>query len=130
MFSKKNNAGVVAHKWVRHFLSPDLALLQTGKDAYKAFIVKMIVKRLSYSRERIEEILGDVKLSLPDKVFNEDFSLKINEEDLLKLIYTPGHVPGEISVYHLKSQVLFAGDTFYEGMPLTMRFGGPKEWRQ
>jgi glyoxylase-like metal-dependent hydrolase (beta-lactamase superfamily II) len=128
---KKNNAQVVAHKWVSHFLNHrTLPSFKRVKDAYKAFIVKMITKKLSYSRERIEEILGDVKLSLPDKVFDENFSLKIDEEDLLELIYTPGHVPGEISVYHPKSQVLFAGDTIYEGMPLTTRFGGPKEWRQ
>jgi glyoxylase-like metal-dependent hydrolase (beta-lactamase superfamily II) len=48
---------------------------------------------------------------------------------MLELIYTPGHVPSEISVYHPESQVLFAGDTVYEGMPLTTKFGGPKEWR-
>lgn len=36
----------------------------------------------------------------------------------------------EISVYHPASQTLIAGDTIYEGMPLTTRFGGPKQWRQ
>jgi len=128
---KKNNAKVVAHEWVRHFLNHrTLPFFKRVKDSYKTFIVKMVSKRLSYSQKQIEEILGDVKLSLPDEVFSGDLSLKINEEDLLELIYTPGHVPGEISVYHPQSKVLFAGDTIYEGMPLTTKFGGPKEWRR
>lgn len=128
---KKADAKVIAHKWVRHFLNHwTLPFFRRTKDTYKAFIVKMITKRTSHSREQAEEILGDVKLSLPDEVFEGDFSLKIGDEDSIELIYTPGHVPGEISVYHPTSQILFAGDTIYEGMPLTTRFGGPKEWKQ
>jgi len=45
------------------------------------------------------------------------------------LLYTPGHVPSEISVYHPKSKTLFAGDTVYEETPLTTRFGGPTQWK-
>jgi cyclase len=43
-------------------------------------------------------------------------------------LYTPGHVPSEVSIYHQASRTLFVGDTIYEGMPPTTRFGGPKEW--
>ena len=128
---KEAGAKIFAHEWVKKFLlSRTFPLFRRVKDTYKDFIVKMMVKRMGFSRERANEILGDVKLFVPDKVFREDFSLKIDEETVLELIYTPGHVPGEISVYHSESQTLFAGDTVYEGMPLTTRFGGPKEWKQ
>lgn len=128
---KREGAQVVAHKWVSYFLNHwTLPFFRRTKDTYKDFVIKMLVKRLSYSREQAEEILGDVKLSLPDQVFDGDSSLKVDGEDSLEFICTPGHVPGEISVYHRKSQILFAGDTIYEGMPLTTRFGGPKQWRQ
>jgi len=127
---KKVDAKVIAHKWVHGFLlHRTLPFLRPVKDTYKAFIVKMITTK-TRSRKQVEEILGDVKLSLPDEIFQEDFSLKIDGEDLLELIHTPGHVPGEISVYHPTSQTLFAGDAIYEGMPLTTRFGGPKQWKQ
>lgn len=55
--------------------------------------------------------------------------LQIDDEKLT-LLYTPGRVPSEISVYHTVSRVLFGGDTIYEGMPLATRFGGPREWKQ
>jgi cyclase len=55
--------------------------------------------------------------------------LQVDDEKLI-LLHTPGHVPSEISVYHPFSGSLFAGDTIYEGTPLTTRFGGPKEWKQ
>ena len=127
---RKAGAKVIAHRWVRHFLNHrTLPFFRRTKDAYKAFIVKMIAERTPHSPEEVEEILGDVKLSLPDEVFEGDFSLKVGEEDLLELLYTPGHVPSEISVYHPASRILFAGDTIYEGMPLTTRFGGAREWR-
>lgn len=88
-----------------------------------------MVDRFSYTQERAEKELGDVKLFPPDQVFKEDTPLQVDDNELL-LLHTPGHVPSEISVYHPKSQTLFAGDTVYEGMPLTTRFGGPKEWKQ
>lgn len=128
---KEAGAKIIAHEWVKKFLlSRTLPLFRRVKDTYKDFIIKMMVKRMGFNREKAEEILGDVELFVPDKVFQEDFSLKFDEEIVLELICTPGHVPGEISVYHPESKTLFAGDTVYEGMPLTTKFGGPKEWKQ
>ncbi len=85
-----------------------------------------MVKDYCYTKEKAEQTFGDVKLFLPDEIFKEDMNLQIEDDELL-LLYTPGHVPSGISVYHPKSKALFAGDTVYEGMPLTTRFGGPKE---
>ena len=48
------------------------------------------------------------------------------DDDELFLLHTTGYVPSEISVYHPKSKTLFAGDTIYEEMPLTTRFGRRK----
>jgi glyoxylase-like metal-dependent hydrolase (beta-lactamase superfamily II) len=126
---KEEGARVIAHENVHKFLSHrTLPRFQRILDSYKSFIVKLMIKRFSYTKDEAERTLGDVKLFLPDEVFKGDKHLKMDEDELL-LLYTPGHVPSEISIYHPKSKTLFAGDTIYEGMPLTTRFGGPKEWK-
>jgi glyoxylase-like metal-dependent hydrolase (beta-lactamase superfamily II) len=88
-----------------------------------------LVRSYSYTKQKAEQTLSGVKLFLPDEVFVDVMRLKIDDDDELVLLYTPGHVPSEISVYHPKSKVLFAGDTVFEGMPLITRFGKAKEWR-
>lgn len=126
---KEAGAKVIAHKNVRKFLSHrTLPLFQNSLTTYKPFIVRLMVRKLSYTKEKAEEILGDVKLFLPDETFKEDTSLQIDGDSIL-LLHTPGHVPGEIAVYHPKSKTLFAGDTIYEGIPLNTKFGRQKEWK-
>jgi glyoxylase-like metal-dependent hydrolase (beta-lactamase superfamily II) len=126
---KDAGARIIAHDNVRKFLSHrTLPLFQTVMSTYKPFIIRFMVRKGSYTKEKAEQTLGDVRLYLPDEVFTVDKHLQIDEEELL-LLYTPGHTPSEISVYHSKSKTLFAGDTIYEGMSLTTKFGGPKEWR-
>jgi glyoxylase-like metal-dependent hydrolase (beta-lactamase superfamily II) len=127
---KEVDAEVIAHENVRKFLSHRrLFSFRTLLDSYKPFIVKMMVEKLSYTKERAERELGDVKLFPPDQTFKDDKTLQMDDQELL-LLYTPGHVPSETSVYHPISKTLFAGDTIYQDMPLTTRFGGPKEWKQ
>jgi glyoxylase-like metal-dependent hydrolase (beta-lactamase superfamily II) len=127
---REARAKVLAHKNLHRFLSHrQLPLFRTSYATYKPFIIKMMTKRQLCTREKAESILGDVKLSPPDEMFNEDTALKLNDDNL-SLLYTPGHVPSEISVYHQESKTLFAGDAIYQGMPLTTKFGGHKEWRQ
>ena len=126
---KEAGAKVIAHENFRRFLSHrTLPLFRSMLTTYKPFMIKMMVKKLSYTQEKAEETLGDVKLFLPDEVFTKDTSLQIDGDNLL-LLHTPEHVPSEISVYHPKSKTLFAGDAIYEEMPLTTRFGGLKQWR-
>ena len=127
---KEAGAKVIAHENVQRFLSHRiLPSFRTLRESYKPFIVKMMIEKFSYTKEKAEKELGDVKLFPPDQTFKEDTTLRVDDDELL-LLYTPGHVPSEISVYHPRSKVLFAGDTIYAGMPLTTRFGGPKEWKQ
>ena len=78
--------------------------------------------------QRGDKILGDVILSLPDRVIEEDTILRLKDEEI-HLLVTPGHVSSELSVYHPVSRTLFAGDTIYEGTPPNTRFGGPAEWQ-
>ncbi|MEM3699473.1 MAG: MBL fold metallo-hydrolase [Candidatus Bathyarchaeia archaeon] len=127
---KEAGAKVITHENVRKFLSHRTyhTWFKPIINSYKALIIKLMVKESLYTKEKAEEILGDVKLFLPDETFTKDTALQVDDDELL-LLYTPGHVPSEISVYHPKSKTLFAGDTIYEGMPLTTRFGGQKEWR-
>jgi len=83
---------------------------------------------IGLSKEEGNRIYGDVRLSTPDQVIQQDTVLKIDDDEI-HLLVTPGHVYDEISVYHPKSRTLFAGNTIYEGMPPNTRFGGPEEWR-
>lgn len=127
---KEAGAKIVAHKNVRSFLAFRTPLLfRRVADTYKPFIVEHMVKSMNYKKKEADAILGNVRLFIPDVIFKEDKEIPVGNERL-HLIYTPGHVPSEISVYHPTSKILFAGDTIYEGMPLTTRFGGPKQWRQ
>ena len=113
---KDRGARVIAHREVSEFLEND-------KGVYKRFIVE----RYGWDVQKGDEILGPVQLSLPDELITADTVLTDEGEDI-DLLVTPGHVPSEIAVYHRESRTLFAGDTIYEGMPPTTRFGGPAEW--
>jgi glyoxylase-like metal-dependent hydrolase (beta-lactamase superfamily II) len=127
---KEAGAKIIAHEKTKSFLAfRTPPLFRRILDTYKPFILKRMVKSMNYSKKEAEKILGDVKLFLPDETFKEDREMDFGN-GILHLIYTPGHVPTEISVYHSTSKTLFAGDTVYEGMPLTTRFGGPKQWKQ
>ncbi|NHI83396.1 MAG: MBL fold metallo-hydrolase [Candidatus Thorarchaeota archaeon] len=113
---KEQGSKVIAHSATCKFLEND-----NGK--YKQFIRNL----MNWSSEEADRILGDVWLSVPDLLIDVDTTLHIGTE--IQLLVTPGHVPSSISVYHPSSRTLFAGDTVYEGLPLTTRFGGPEEWQ-
>lgn len=114
---KEKGAKVIAHSKVKKFIEND-------NGRYKRFVIEKYLGDL----QKGEEILGDVLLSLPDKFIEGDTVLKIDNEEI-RLLFTPGHTPDELSIYHPVSKTLFAGDTIYEGMPPTVKFGGPNEWR-
>jgi glyoxylase-like metal-dependent hydrolase (beta-lactamase superfamily II) len=116
---KERGAKVIAHRMVRFWFN------RLNGDRYKEFLRK----KQGWSPEKADEIFGKVILSDPDEVVDGDAVFKIDGDEIHVLV-TPGHVPSELSVYHPKSRTLFAGDTIYEGSPLTTRFGGPEEWRQ
>jgi len=113
---RDKGAKVIAQETVREFLDDD-------EGRYKRFIMERY--GLGFQGD---EILGDVGLSLPDQLIVSDTVLEIDGERI-ELLFTPGHVPSEISIYHPASRTLFAGDTVYEGTLPTTRFGGPTEWR-
>jgi cyclase len=114
---KENGAKIIAHSKIREWLEND-----NGK--YKSFIMN----RYGLDKRKGNEILGDVMLSLPDQFIDKDTVLKVDSEEI-HLLCTPGHVPDELSIYHPKSNTLFAGDTIYEGSSPATRFGGPEEWK-
>jgi cyclase len=106
---------VIAHTRVREFLEDD-------RGRYKVFIVERYIG----NQDEGDRILGDVVLSLPDRLIEEDTVLKVDGQEI-HLLATPGHVPSELCVYCPGSKVLFAGDAIYEGMPPNTRFAGPEE---
>ncbi len=114
---KEKGAKAIAHRIAAEELKDD-------NGRYKRFIVE----RDGWNEEKGNLVYGDVLLSLPDQVIEKDTVLNIDGEEI-QLLVTSGHSPDEISVYHPRSKTLFAGDTVYEGMPLTTHFGSPKEWK-
>jgi len=114
---KEKGVKIIAHHMIREWLEND-------HGRYKRFLIR----RSNWTPQRGDEILGDVVLSVPDQLIEEDTGLQIDGEEI-RVLYTPGHVVDELSVYHPKSKTLFAGDTIYEGTRLTTRFGRPEEWK-
>jgi F420 biosynthesis protein FbiB-like protein len=114
---KEKGATVIAHKGVEEELKDD-------NGFYKKFVIELD----KLSPEEGDRIYGDVLLTAPDQLIENDTVLNIDGDEI-HLLLTPGHVEDEIVVYHPKSRTLFGGDTIYEGMPPNTRFGGQKEWR-
>jgi len=114
---KEKGAHIIAHRLVA-------AELKDDHGRYKRFIVNS----MGWSPEKGDEIFGDVALSIPDRIIEEDTILNIDGEEI-HLLLTPGHTPDSIAIYHPKSGTLFAGDAVYEGMRPNARFGGPEEWK-
>lgn len=115
---KDKGAQIIAHKGVKEELEND-------NGRYKSFIAK----KMGWNAKKADEILGDVIISTPDRVIENDETIWI-DGDKIVLLVTPGHVFDEICVYHPRSQTLFAGDAIYEGSDLNVSFGGPDEWRE
>ncbi len=114
---KEKGVTIIAHGVTGWFLRERGGL-------YKGFIANME----GWSEDEADSILGDVSLSEPDVVIENDYVLEIGG-DTLHVLVTPGHVASELAVYDPESETLFAGDALYEGMPPTTRFGGADEWR-
>lgn len=115
---KEKGAKVIAHTGINEFLAKD-----------NGYYKKFIARQSGWDQKKADEILGDVQLSGPDQMIEKDEVLTIDDEDF-RILYTPGHIPTELSVYHPKSGTLFAGDAVYEGGHLTTRFGGPAQWKE
>jgi len=114
---KDKGARVIAHAQTKAFL-------EVHGPEYMGNMLRM----MRLTAEQGDSVFGAVVLSLPDTTVTEDATLEIDGQTI-QILFTPGHVPGELAVYHLDSQTLFAGDAIYEGVEPTTRFGGPDEWR-
>jgi cyclase len=114
---RNNGATVIAHRLLGEELRDD-------DGYYKSFIAE----QEGWTAEQADEVLGDVRLSVPDIAIESDYVLDLGGEEI-RLLVTPGHVADQIVVYHPRSGTLFGGDAIYEGRPPNTRFGGPDEWR-
>jgi glyoxylase-like metal-dependent hydrolase (beta-lactamase superfamily II) len=114
---KDKGVRVIAHVQTKAFLK------EHGPE-YKDNMLRM----MGLTAEQGDSLFGDVVLSLPDTTMTEDSTLEIDGQTV-QILFTPGHVAGELVVYHPGSRTLFAGDAIYEGVEPTTRFGGPNEWR-
>ena len=95
-------------KYDCEFYAPekDLELLNNMKNQADAFGVK-------------------VKLSpKPDKLINNEMVLRLGNKKM-EFIFTPGHTPGEYSIYLPDEKICFTGDVlFREGIGRTDLWGG------
>ncbi len=115
---KEHGATVLAHREARPFLEGD-----TGN--YRAFIAD----QYGMPPQEADQLLGDVQLSVPDVLIEEDTTLGSGDDEI-QILVTPGHVSSELVVFHPPSGTLFAGDAAYADGPPATRFGGPAEWRE
>jgi glyoxylase-like metal-dependent hydrolase (beta-lactamase superfamily II) len=114
---RDRGATVIAHR-------ATVGWLQDDGNWFKA----MMADHAGWTAVEADSVFGDVSLSLPDVLLDGDTSLSLDGDEL-RILAIPGHVPGELVVYHPSSRTLFGGDAIYEGMVPTMRFGAPDDWR-
>jgi glyoxylase-like metal-dependent hydrolase (beta-lactamase superfamily II)/rhodanese-related sulfurtransferase len=117
-FFREKGAEVIGHRLTAEHLKDD-------KGRYFRFIIEMD----KITPEEGMKRYGHVVLSEPDRYIEQDTCLTIDGEEI-RIFVTPGHTPDSICIYHPRSKTLFAGDSVYEGMDPTTRFGGPKEWNE
>lgn len=65
-----------------------------------------------------------LKFPKPDRYLNENLNLMLGNDEL-KLLYTPGHSPGEYCIYLSEASACITGDVlFREGIGRTDLWGG------
>ncbi len=73
---------------------------------------EFLLKRLQSSTKRFLGLDADIPPPV-DKYLKNNDEIKIGKH-LLKVIETPGHTPGGISLYCKEENILIVGDTFFE----------------
>lgn len=78
-------------------------------------------------RERLEDP-GERELpaAVPDQLLAEGDIVELAEHRF-SVLHTPGHSPGQISLYHPESQSLFGGDTLFPNGYGTVEVAGASE---
>lgn len=113
---------------IRHFTDLDIPLKIAAHQEdshYFGFSAKQV-------HEENFSSMGPQGISLFEEMFRPvpDLDIVLKEGDTvfdsdLKVIHTPGHTPGGISLYSEESGMLFSGDTlFFEGVGRTDMSGG------
>jgi glyoxylase-like metal-dependent hydrolase (beta-lactamase superfamily II) len=64
----------------------------------------------------------DARLGWPTLVFQGDFEIDLGDR-IVRILDTPGHAPGAVSVYVPDCGVLFGGDTVVTGIPPSFKDG-------
>jgi len=73
---------------------------------------EFLLKRLQSTAKHFLGVKTD-PTPLVDKNLKEGDKIKVGKH-ILKVVETPGHTPGGISLYCKKAKILFAGDTIFE----------------
>ncbi len=86
------------------------------KLAYKIpFLISEKDKPLIVRADKTANYFSDIKNNLkviPDGFIRNSDEITLDKEKL-KVIETPGHTPGSISLYSSRNKILFAGDLFF-----------------
>ena len=116
-FITKNNLTPVkvinTHCHIDHILGNNFVINKWNIDLY---IHELEVSILNNAKE-ISSIYGFEKYKispLPNKFLSEGDTINFGRSKL-DILYTPGHSPGHICLYHKKENILISGDIIFKG---------------
>ncbi|MCD4828589.1 MAG: MBL fold metallo-hydrolase [Candidatus Cloacimonetes bacterium] len=113
----QHGAHVIAHRETSK-------LFHHEGDKYRDFIIE----RYFHDPLKAAEVLGEVRLTPPRTSIAQDEVMIVDEEEI-HLLHVPGHVMGQLCVYHPESRVLFGSDAIYSGRPPDTQYSRPGGWK-
>ncbi|MDH5533069.1 MAG: MBL fold metallo-hydrolase [Candidatus Pacebacteria bacterium] len=72
------------------------------------FLVKTVQKRTQHWLKRQVD-----PVPLPDSFYDDEETIKLGNKEF-KVIHTPGHTPGSVSLYCKEEKLLISGDTLFK----------------
>ena len=93
-------------------------------DKYRDFVME----RYFLSGEEAAHALGEVHLYPPRTSIDQDEVMIVDGVEI-HLLHTPGHVMGQLCVYHPASRVLFGSDAVCSSRPPDTQYSRPGGWK-
>lgn len=104
-------AVILTHGHIDHIAGLEQLRLRYSK--LKVYIHQEDAQMLTGEKINLSELMGISFRTGPANCILTDGQLIEQAGIMLKVIHTPGHTPGSISLYSEKDGILFAGDTLF-----------------